>query len=74
MRGNRILLLPASRRIYSEKQRNETKQTVQHKLEDTIFFRQDAKVHLCQLLINALDEEILPEYGATLKLDNHKNL
>ena len=43
------------------------------KLEDTMFFRQDAKRHLRQLPRNALDEEILLAYGATLKLDNHKN-
>ena len=46
---------------------------MQFKSEDTIFFRQDAKVHLRQLPINALDEEILSADGATLKLDNQKN-
>ena len=39
----------------------------------TMFFRQDAKKHLCQLPINALEEDILSEDGATLKLDNQKN-
>ena len=35
---------------YTEKkQSNETKQTVQFKLEDIMFFRQDAKGHLRQL-------------------------
>ena len=53
-----------------KKQRNETNQAVQFKLEDTMFFRQDAKGHLRQLPINALDEEILSADGATLKLDN----
>ena len=54
-------------------QRNETKQTVQLKLEDTIFFLRDSKGHLRQLPINALDEDILSADGATLKLDNNKN-
>ena len=56
-----------------KKQRNETKKTVQFKLKDTMFFCQDAKGHLRQLPRNALDEEILAVYGATLKLDNQKN-
>ena len=56
-----------------KKQRNETKQTVQFKLEDTMFFHQDAKVNLLQLPINALDEDIFYADGATLKLDNQKN-
>ena len=38
-----------------KKQINETKQMVQFKLEDTTFFRQDAKRHLRQLPGNALD-------------------
>ena len=46
---------------------------MQFKLEDTMFFCQNAKGHLCQLLINALEEEILSADGATLKLDNQKN-
>ena len=41
-----------------KKKRNETKQTVQFKLEDTMFFRQDAKGHSRQLPINALEKEI----------------
>ena len=48
-----------------KKQRNETKQTVQFKLEDTMFFCRDAKGNFCQLPINALDEEILSADGAT---------
>ena len=55
-------------------QRNKTKQTVQFKLEDAIVFRRDAKGRLRQLPINALDEEILYADGATLKLDNKKNV
>ena len=63
-----------SNRVYSEKQRNETDKTVQFKLEDTMFFRQDSKGNLRQLPRNALDEEILFADGATLKLDNQKNV
>ena len=59
---------------YLVKKRNKPKQTVQFKLEDTMFFRQDAKGHLFQLPINALDEDILSEDEATLKLDNQKNV
>ena len=44
---------------------------MQFKLEDTMFFRHDAKGHLCQLPINALDKEIMSADGATLKLDNN---
>ena len=36
-----------------------------------MFFRQDAKGHLRQLPINALDEEIFSADGETLKLDNN---
>ena len=56
-----------------KKQRYETKEIVQFKLEDTMFFRQDAKWHLSQLPRNALDEKMLYAHGATLKLDNQKN-
>ena len=48
-----------------KKQINETKQTVQFKLEDTMFFRQDAKGHLIQLPRNALNKKILSTDGAT---------
>ena len=53
-----------------EKQRYKTKQTVQFNLEDAMFFCQNAKVHLRQLPINALEKEILSADGATLKLDH----
>ena len=56
-----------------KKQRNKTKQTVQFKLEDTMFFSQDAKGHLRQLPINVPDKEIFSTDGETLKLDNKKN-
>ena len=55
------------------KQRNKTKQMVQFKLEDTMFFCQDTKGHLRQLPINALEEDIFSADEATLKLDNQKN-
>ena len=53
--------------------RNHTKQTVQFKLEDAMFFRRDSKGRLRQLPINATDEDIMTADGATLKLDNQKN-
>ena len=46
---------------------------MQLKLEDTIFFLQDAKGNLRQFPINALDKDILSPEGETLKLDNQKN-
>ena len=55
-----------------KRQRNETKQMVQFKLEDTMFFFRDSKRHLRQLPINSHDKEILSADGATLKLDNQK--
>ena len=67
-----IIETTVSNIIYSKKQRNETEQTVQFKLEDTMFFRQDDRGHLHLLPINALYEEIFSAYGATLKLDNQK--
>ena len=39
-------------------QRNKIKQTMQFKLENAMFFRQDSKDRLRQLPINALDEDI----------------
>ena len=51
---------------------NNTKQTVQFKLEDVMFFRKDKQGRLRQLLINATEEEILTDNVATLKLDNNK--
>ena len=69
MRNNSILIFTASRIICSKKPRNETKQTVQFKLEDT-FFLSDAKGNLRQLPRNVLDEDILSVDGATLKLYN----
>ena len=49
------------------------KQTVQFKLEYSMFFCQYAKGCLRQLPINSLDEEIFTTDEATLKLDHKKN-
>ena len=46
--------------------RNETKQTVQFKLEYTMLFNWGAKGSFYQLPINVLDEEVLTEDNATL--------
>ena len=62
-----------SKIIYSKKKRNETKQMVQFKLEDKIYFLQDTKRHLHQLPRNAPDKEIFSADGANLKQDNQKN-
>ena len=45
---------------------------VKFKLEDTMFFRQDAKGHLRQIPRNELDKDIMSSDGATLKLDDKK--
>ena len=73
MRGNRILLFAASRRIYSEKVKKRNKANGAVQVGRYNFFRKDAKGHLRQLPINELDKEILSADGATLKLDNQKN-
>ena len=46
---------------------------VHFKLEDNMFFLQDAKGHLRQLPRNALEKDILSADEANLKLDNQKN-
>jgi hypothetical protein len=53
--------------------RNDSKQTVNFKVEDLYFFKQDEKGTLRQLATNAPDADILTADGATLKLDNQKN-
>lgn len=53
--------------------RNETKQTVQFKLEDVTFFRKNGSGQLRCLPRDAPDHLILTADGATLKLDNQKN-
>jgi hypothetical protein len=53
--------------------RNESKQTVQFKLEDITFFGRNALSQLRCLLRDALFEQLLTAKGATLKLDNPKN-
>ena len=53
--------------------RNDTKQTVQFKLEDVSFFKKNTAGKLCCLPRNAPDHMIMAADGATLKLDNQKN-
>ena len=53
--------------------RNDTKQTVQFKLEYAMIFLLDAKGCLRQPTFNALDKVIVSAEGPTLKLDNQKN-
>ena len=53
--------------------RNDTKQTVQFKLEDVTFFKKNATGKLCCLPRGAPDHMIMTADGATLKLDNQKN-
>jgi len=53
--------------------RNETKQTVQFKMEDLTFFKKDMMGLLRKLPRNSSDDEIMTADSATLKLDNQKN-
>jgi hypothetical protein len=53
--------------------RNETKQTVQFKMEDITFFKRNRAGELRCLPRNAPDDLISSADGATLKLDNQKN-
>jgi hypothetical protein len=53
--------------------RNESKQTVQFKLEDVTFFKRNSAGQLRQVARNATDDTIATADGATLKLDNQKN-
>jgi hypothetical protein len=53
--------------------RNETKQTVQFRLQDITFFKRDRKGRLRQLSRFDSDMNILTADSATLKLDNQKN-
>ena len=53
--------------------RNNTKQTVQFRLQDVTFFRKDHNGHLRQLSRFASEHDILTADSATLKLDNQKN-
>ena len=55
--------------------RNETKQTVQFKLEDVTFFKKNSTVGKLYVACreNAPDHMIMTADGATLKLDNQKN-
>lgn len=53
--------------------RNDTKQTIQFKVEDVTFFRKDVHGNLRQLSRLAPTNDILTAHSATLKLDNQKN-
>ena len=53
--------------------RNESKQTVQFKLEDVTFFKRNAQGQLRQVARNAPNSTVATADGATLKLDNQKN-
>jgi hypothetical protein len=53
--------------------RNESKRTVQFRIKDVTFFKQDKNGRLRQLPRNASDEDILSADAVTLKLDNQKN-
>ncbi len=53
--------------------RNESKQTVQFKMEDITFFKRNSKGELRCLSRTAPDSLIASADGATLKLDNQKN-
>ena len=53
--------------------RNNTKQTVQFKVEDITFFGHDDSGRLRQLSFTVTDTERLHAHSATMKLDNQKN-
>ena len=53
--------------------RNNTKQTVQFRIQDVTFFKRDNAGRLRQLSRAASDSDVLTADGATLKLDNQKN-
>ena len=54
-------------------QRNNTKQTVQFRMQDVTFFRHDEHGALRQLARTASTQEIMSAHSATLKIDNQKN-
>jgi hypothetical protein len=59
---------------YTIKQsRNESKQTVQFKMEDITFFQRTPQGQLRQLSRHAPDNDIMGAVGANLKIDNQKN-
>ncbi len=57
----------------SKASRTDSKQTVEYKLEDVVFFKKNSAKQLRQLPLNAPDEDIMAADGCTLKLDNQKN-
>ena len=52
---------------------NNTKQTVQFRVQDVTFFKRDNAGRLQQLSWSSLGTDILTADSATLKLDNQKN-
>ncbi len=61
-------------REYTTKSKHEnTKQTVQFKMEDICFFGRDKSGRLCCLPRDVSDQLIATASNATLKLDNQKN-
>ena len=57
----------------TKSKRQNTKRTVQFKLEDITFFGHDKLGRLRQLPHNATPEDILMAHSATMKIDNQKN-
>lgn len=55
-----------------KEKRNDTKQTVNFRMKDVTFFKEDKYGRLCQVARNDI-ENILSADAATLKLDNQKN-
>jgi len=53
--------------------RNDSKQTVQFRMKDVVFFKKDQANNLRQLPPNADDADIMRADGATLRLTNQKN-
>jgi hypothetical protein len=53
--------------------RDNSKQTIQFKMEDVHFFAKDRRGRLRRLPRDASDEDIGAAAGAALKLDNQKN-
>ena len=52
--------------------RSNTKQKVEFKWEDAMFFRKEKEGRLRKFPINATGNDIITAYGATLKIENKK--
>ena len=53
--------------------KNQSKQTVQFRMKDVVFFKKDKSGNLRQLPPSATEEDIMNADGATLRLTNQKN-